>query len=97
MSKYYFHWIDEKLDKEPNLKGSPIGVEGDSAREAWAKFQHLYPNLKDGEGDYYVMIRSGRSIHDDESDVIAEAGKIKGKIPYFTLWPYPPPFLPTKK
>jgi hypothetical protein len=83
---YYFHWIDEKLDKEPNLKGSPIGVEAATPKAAWEKFLVLHPNLKDGEGSYYVMIRSSRIPHDDESDVLAEAGKIRNKTPYFQPW-----------
>lgn len=84
---YYIHWIDEKLEVEPNLKGSPKAVEALSPKEAWEKFYALHPNLRDGEGDYYVMIRSGRVPKDDESDVVAEAGVNKDTgLPYFELW-----------
>ena len=82
---YYIHWIDEKLEVEPNLKGSPMAIEASCPKEAWERFYALHPNLRDGEGDYYVMIRSGRVPKDDESDVLAEAG-VTGSQPYFDEW-----------
>ena len=72
--EYYMHWIDEELEVRPNLVGSPKLVVARSPEEAWERFYALYPRLRDGEGDYYVLIRTSRIPKEEESDGVAEAG-----------------------
>lgn len=72
--EYYVHWTDEEFEVRPNLVGSPKLVVARSPEEAWEKFYALYPRLRDGDGDYYVTIRTSHVPKEDESDVVAEAG-----------------------
>lgn len=84
---YYVHWIDEELEVKPSLTGSPKLIEVGTPKEAWDTFRTLYPTLRDGEGDYYVVIRTGRVPRDDETDIVAEAGvDKKTRQPWFQEW-----------
>ena len=84
--KYWFHWINEEMSEQPNIVGAPKAIEADTPGEAWAKFHKTYPNLRDGKGDYYVMIRQGPVPKDDETDIIAEAGVDRFGREYFNEW-----------